>query len=158
MRKATFAVGVALSAALTTPVLAAASGPSAQGGGAGFFAEDSPVFAGERVQLDLAAQSGGGRFTAVHHTSSGVFTRLSGSIDCLIVSGDVAIATGVITAGVAGIGVDPVGTRVSFRITDGNPDVFDVDLEFFSGHVIAPCTSDPILTWSVEQGNFSIRE
>jgi hypothetical protein len=164
MRNSSFVVGAAMSVALATPVLAAApgvanGGASAVGSGAGFFSPDSAVFAGDRVQLELAATvAGGGRFNAVHHTSSGVFTRLSGYVDCLSVSGNIAVATGVITEGVAGIGVDPVGTRVSLRITDGAPDVFDVDLEFFSGHAIAPCSSDPILSWSVEQGNFTVRD
>jgi hypothetical protein len=100
-----------------------------------------------------------GRFTAIHYTAaSRVFTQLQGTVDCLAVDGDVAVATGVITHGFAGIGVDPVGTRVSFRITDGEPDVFDVDLEFFSGHPIAPCTSDPILTFVVQQGNYTVRD
>lgn len=162
MRQASLFVGAAISLALVSPVFAAAprdSGSSAVGSGAGFFAVDAPVFAGDRVQLEITARdSSGGRFNAVHLTSSGVFTRISGSIDCLAVSGDVAVATGQITEGVAGIGVDPVGTRVSFRISDGEPDVFDVDLAFFSGHQIAPCSSDPILTWAVEQGNFTVRE
>jgi hypothetical protein len=47
---------------------------------------------------------------------------------------------------------------VSFRLTDAETDVFAIDLEFFSGHVIAPCSSGPILTFSVEQGNFIVRE
>jgi hypothetical protein len=156
-------MGAAVSVAIAAPALAATpsdagGGASASGGGAGFFAPDSPVFAGDRVQLELTANEAGGRFNAVHHMSSAVFTRISGDVDCLAVSGNVAVATGVITEGTAGIGVDPVGTRVSLRITDGAPDVFEVDLAFFSGHVIAPCSSDPILTWSVQQGNFSVRE
>lgn len=129
------------------------------GGGSGSFSADAPVFAGDRVQLEVTArESGSGRFNAIHLLASGgVFTRIEGVIDCLAVAGDVAIATGVVTAGVAGTGVDPVGSRVSFTIVDGNPDVFAVDLAFFSGHTIAPCTSDPILSWSVEHGNFQIR-
>jgi hypothetical protein len=158
VRTATLGVSAALWLALVVPV-SAAPPPSVAGGGAGFFAPGGP-FPGDRVQLELTAREGsGGSFTAVHHLSSGgVFTYLVGSIDCLAVDGNIAVATGVITQGVAGIGVDPVGTRVSFRITDSQPDVFDADLAFFSGHDIAPCTSDPILTWSVEQGNFTVRE
>lgn len=150
-----------------TGVLALAAAPvhagsraSVSGGGAGFFAPDAPVFAGDRVQLALnAREAGGGRFDAVHHTSSGeVYTRIAGYVDCLAVSGNVAVATGVITRGFAGSGADPVGTRVSLRITDREPDVFAVDLAFYSGHAIAPCSSDPILTWSAEQGNFTVSE
>ena len=158
MRKATLGVSAALWLAAVAPV-SAASAPSVTGGGAGFFAPGGP-FGGDRVQLELIAREGaGGSFTAVHHLSSGgVFTYLVGSIDCLSVDGNVAVATGTVTQGVAGIGVDPVGTRVSFRVTDSQPDVFDADLAFFSGHDIAPCTSDPILSWTVEQGNFAVRE
>jgi hypothetical protein len=133
------------------------------GGGAGFFPDDSPAFPGERVRLDLTARDLGdarakGRFTALHYTAAGrVYTQLQGYVDCLAVDGDVAVATGVITRGFAGSGADPVGTRVSFRVTDGEPDVFAVDLAFFSGHSIAPCSSDPILIFTVQQGNFTVR-
>lgn len=133
---------------------------SVTGGGTAFFAPDAPAFAGDRVELNLTAREGlGGTFNAVHvMASGGVFTHIAGSLDCLAVSGDVAVATGVITEGFTGIGIEPAGTRVSLRITDGEPDAFAVDLEFFSGHVIAPCSSDPILTWSSVAGNFTIRD
>jgi len=157
-----FVVGVVVLAVAAAPVGAEAV-PSVTGGGAAFFPDDSPIFAGDRVQLDLTARDLGGsaakgRFAAIHHTAAGgVFTQLQGTVDCLAVDGDVAVATGVITHGFAGIGVDPVGTRVSFEITDGEPDVFAVDLEFFSGHTIAPCSSEPILTFTAEQGNYTVR-
>jgi hypothetical protein len=153
-------IGATPIAALAAAPVDAGSGASAAGGGAGFFPQDAPAFAGDRVQLELTAHdAGGGRFNAVHHTASGgVFTHIAGYIDCLAVIGNVAVATGVITQGFAGSGVDPVGTRVSLRITDAEPDVFAVDLAFFSGHAIAPCSSDPILTWTAEQGNFIVHE
>jgi hypothetical protein len=156
-----FAVTAALTGigAITGPA-AAASGSSVNGGGSGFFPLDGPAFAGDRVQLEISARAGqGGRFNAVHNTAHGaVFTHIVGDVDCVSVEGNVAVATGVITNGFAGSGIDPIGTRVSFRITDAETDVFAVDLEFFSGHVIAPCSSDPILAFSVEQGNFVVRE
>lgn len=157
-------VGGLMLLAVSPAPAGAGAASSVAGGGAAYFPDDSPVFPGDRVQLDVTARDLGdagakGRFTAIHHTAAGgVFTQLQGTVDCLAVEGDIAVATGVITHGFTGIGVDPVGTRVSFEITDAEPDVFAVDLEFFSGHSIAPCSSDPILTFTVQQGNYIVRD
>lgn len=140
----------------------ASGGSYVTGGGAGFIPENSPVFAGDRVQLEVTAraQPNGelvGHFNLVHHAADGrVSGHLTGYVDCLAVTGTVAVVTGVITAGFDPFDVDPVGHRVSWRVADGNPDEFAVDVDFFSGHTIAPCTSDPVLTFTVEEGNFRV--
>ncbi len=65
--------------------------------------------------------------------------------------------TGTIKEGFADLGVDPVGERVSLVIHDQEVDSVDMDLSFVSGHTIAPCSAEPILTVVIEDGEFNVR-
>jgi len=131
--------------------VAGAAEPVVVGGGVGTIA-DGP-FDGDTVQVELGA----GRFDIVHHTSrGGPFAHLQGYVDCASEGGDSALVTGVITAGFDGLGVDPVGQRVSIGIIDGDPDTMMLDVSFFSGHTIPRCTSDPVLVLPVDNGNFTL--
>lgn len=135
-------------------VPAEAQAPLVSGGGAGYFPDEVPVFGGDRVEVTLVADASGGRFTGVHwRDSGGVFAKVTGVVDCATTVGDTVVATGVITAGFHGTGINPVGERLSLAVT---ADSFAIDLGFLSGHPIAPCTSDPILALPVSQGGFRL--
>jgi hypothetical protein len=93
----------------------------------------------------------------VHHTPDGIFAHLAGDVDCLSISGSTAVLTGSITEGCDDLGIDPIGERVSLVIHDGETDSVDMDVSFVSGHTIAPCSTQPILTVTVDDGQFKVR-
>jgi len=131
--------------------VAGAAGPVVTGGGVGTIA--GGPFDADTVQIEIGA----GRFDIVHHSSQGgVFAHLQGYVDCTSDGGGTAVVTGVITAGVDGLGVDPVGERVSIGIIDGAPETMALDVSFFSGHTIPRCTSDPVLVLAVDSGRFTL--
>ena len=140
-------MAVVLPAAVATTSLS----PAVYGGGSG------PLDA-DRVHVVLSARGQGpaaqGSFAILHQTPDGIFAYLSGRVDCLVVNGRDAIATGVITAGFDGLGVDPVGHRVSLAVHDTNPDTVDIDVSFVSEHPIAPCSSDPVVVIPADRGGF----
>ena len=132
--------------------VAGASGPAITGSGASTLSGDP--FAGDLVTIEL----GGGRFNVVHHDADGgTFAHLQGYLDCTTGGAGSGVATGVITGGFDDLGIDPIGERMSFAVTDGNPDVVAIDVSFLSGHPIPACSSDPILVLPVERGNFTVR-
>lgn len=156
MRRAISALiaGPVLAMAAAGPAGAGAAGPSVQGGGSGPLDQD-------RVGITISARGEGtdatGRFTVEHHTPDGLFAHLAGDVDCLSVSGSTAVVTGTIRNGFDGLGVDPVGERVSFRVTSGSGNEVGLDVSFFSGHAIEPCTADPVVVLTIGRGTFTIR-
>lgn len=153
MRRIIITVAAAGLALAGSAGVAAAGAPVVTGSGVGTITT-IPAFEGDTVQMELSAQ----RFNIVHHSAGGgVFAHLTGYLDCVAGDGDAVVVTGVITAGADDLGVDPVGHRVSIAVTDGSPDTMAVDVSFFSGHSIPPCTSDPVLVLPVQHGNFTVR-
>lgn len=65
--------------------------------------------------------------------------------------------TGVVTEGSDVRGIDPRGSRISIVITNSDPPVVGFDVSYVSGHTIAPCTSNPILSAPTVQGHFVFR-
>ena len=148
------AVALLAVGALTGPAAAAPGiGPAVYGAGSGPLDED-------RIHVVVTAlgrsDSVRGRFVIVHQTPTGIFAYLSGEVDCLNVSGGIATVTGTINRGFDGVGIDPVGQRVSLTVRDGTPDVVDMDVSFVSGHAIGPCTADPVVSIPMTSGGFRI--
>ena len=155
---ATIATAAALALVPLAGVLPAATAtttiaPAVYGGGSGPFEAD-------RVHIALNARGQGlaakGTFVIVHQTPDGIFAFLTGQVDCLVVNGGNAIATGTITAGFDGLGIDPVGHRVSLAVHDINPDIVEMDVSFVSGHTIAPCSSTEILVIPFDRGGLRV--
>ncbi|MGH9153125.1 MAG: hypothetical protein ACRD03_12165 [Acidimicrobiales bacterium] len=153
------ATGIAALASVVALIVSAAGAgatpaPAVTGGGAGPLDSD-------RVQVQLTARGTGssakGRFNIVHHTPDGIFAHLAGDVDCLAVAGPTAVVTGTITEGFDDLGIDPIGERVSLVIHDEAVDRIDMDVAFVSGHEIRPCSAEPILTITIDHGNFQVR-
>jgi hypothetical protein len=139
--------------ALLAPAANATSAlsPSVYGAGSG------PLEPADRVHVVVTARGAGataqGRFTIIHQTPTGLFAVLSGRVDCLAVNGAAAVATGTITSGFDGLGVDPVGHRVSIAV---DATTVELDVSFVSEHAIAPCSSDPVLAIALDRGAFRV--
>ncbi|CAN5139899.1 hypothetical protein BH18ACT4_BH18ACT4_02080 [soil metagenome] len=120
-------------------------------------------FGGDPVQFTFTARvndegSARGRFDIVHRSASGgLVARMVGEVTCLIVSGDLASITGVVTqARTPGLpGLDVVGDGVAITVRDhGTSDSLGFAFEFFAGPV-PPCASvEPFLP--VGRGDFTV--
>jgi hypothetical protein len=130
------------------------SAPRAHGHGSGIYLH--PPFTGDRVSIELDASGSGGHFDIVHYDKfEKVFSELSGTVNCVAVSGRTAVTTGTITAGHAPeIAGDPKGK--SFAITvvdnDGAPDTLGVS---FPLEEIPPCSAWP-LNMVMDRGSYKI--
>ena len=131
------------------------SAPRAHGQGSGVYLH--PPFTGDRVDIELDASGSGGHFDIVHYDKFGnVFSKLSGTVNCVAVNGRTAVTTGIITAGHAPeIAGDPRGK--SFAITvvdnDGVPDTIGVS---FPIKEIPSCAAWP-LNMVMDRGGYTIR-
>jgi hypothetical protein len=140
----------------------AGAAPVISGGGAGIFPPVIPAFAGDRLQMAVHATIGAdgavkGIFEGQHHfADGGHFAIIHGTIDCVAVSGNRVVLTGVITHGFDIRGIDPTGARVSIELIDGDPQIMGVDVSYVSGHPIPPCTSSPILVVPMSEGAYKI--
>ena len=113
------------------------------------------------VTLDVRGEGTAARgvFRILHQTPTGVFAHLAGDVDCLTELPDVLVTvTGTIRAGFDGLGINPVGHRVSIVYAFGGlrPSL-SLDVSFVSGHTIPPCTAEPILAFRAAHGGFRIR-
>lgn len=110
------------------------------------------------VTLDVRGEglAARGTFRIIHQTPTGVFAYLVGDVDCLAeIPGVAVVVTGTIRAGFDGIGINPVGHRVSINDGFGVRALF-LDVSFVSEHPIGPCASDSILSVGITQGGFRI--
>ena len=151
VRTAAAAMAAAALLAVAAPGAVATPAPSLYGAGSG------PLEPADRVHVVLTARGEGtaarGRFMIIHQTPTGLFARLSGEVDCLYVGGRAALVTGTITSGFDGLGIDPVGHRVSMAVEGAS---VGLDVSFVSEHTIAPCSSDPILGLTLDRGGFRV--
>lgn len=112
------------------------------------------------VTLDVRGEGPAARgvFRILHQTPAGIFANLMGDVDCLTEVGDVLVrVTGTVRAGFDGLGIDPVGHRVSIVYAFGGlRRSVSLDVSFVSGNTIPPCTADPILAVPVARGGFLI--
>lgn len=152
---ATAATGLLLAGAVgftSGPAGAAAS--RAHGKGSGIYLH--PPFTGDRVDIDIDASGSGGRFAVVHYDKFGnVFSQLSGTVNCVAVSGRMAATTGTVTEGHAPELAGDVRGR-TFAITivdnDGAPDALGVS---FPLNEIPPCAAWP-LNMLMDRGSYTI--
>jgi hypothetical protein len=157
---ATLAAVLALSMGLNVPQAFATGSGSVVGAGSGELPASFGSLAGDRLHVALSGRGSTGRFQIVHEgKDGGVKADLSGTIDCISVSGTTAYVTGTITEGrVADApGFDPAGQIAAITVVDqAATDQAGVDLSFFGGpHSIAPCQAVyPYM--SIDRGNFSV--
>lgn len=135
-------------------VAAAASGtPTAQGRGSGIYLH--PPFTGDRVSIDLDASGSGGHFDVVHYDKLGnVFAHLTGTLNCVAVTGQQAFTTGTITSGFAPEFAGNVAGK-AFAITildNGDADVAGVSYPL---EQIPACSPWPLNT-VMDQGSYTI--
>jgi hypothetical protein len=122
----------------------------------------SGPFETDTIYVTLAVRGEGpaarGVFRILHQTPTGVFAHLAGDVDCLseVIPGILLVVTGTIRGGFDGLGIDPVGHRVSVVYGRGLRASLSLDVSFASGHTIPPCGGDPILAVPVEHGGFRI--
>ncbi|MEV4222268.1 hypothetical protein [Nonomuraea sp. NPDC049725] len=167
--------GLAAALALITGTAAASfagTAPSApeprlSGSAGGVLTKAFGSWAGDPVKFQIEARGGPGttkgRFQVFHGNSrtGGVVAEFEGKITCLLVGGEVAVATGVITRGQANLtndkNTDVTGQKVSFTVhDDGRSD----RLYWMWGFMNAPINdcqgTAPILKTS--HGNFKVRD
>jgi hypothetical protein len=136
-----------------TTTASGATAPRARGHGSGIYLH--PPFTGDRVSIDLDASGSGGHFDVVHYDKSGnVFSRLSGTVNCVAVNGRTAVTTGTVTAGHAPeIAGDPTGKSFAITIADndGAPDALGVSYPL---EQIPPCSAWP-LNMVMDRGSYT---
>jgi hypothetical protein len=112
------------------------------------------------VTLDVSGERTAARgvFRIIHQTPGGIFASLIGDIDCLTeIPGVLVTLTGTIRGGFDGLGINPVGHRVSILLgLELLRPSLSLDVSFASGHAIAPCTADPVLTIPIARGGFLV--
>jgi hypothetical protein len=111
------------------------------------------------VTLDVRGEGHAARgvFRILHQTPTGVFAHLAGDVDCLSeIPGVLVAVTGTIRGGFDGLGIDPVGHRVSIVYGMGLRTSVALDVSFASGHTIPPCKGDPDFGFHIEHGGFRI--
>ena len=130
------------------------SAPRAHGQGSGIYLH--PPFTGDRVSIDLDASGSEGHFDIIHYDKFGnVFSKLSGTLNCVAVNGRTAVTTGTITAGHAPeIAGDPKGKSFAITIVDNDsvPDAIGVS---FPMNDIPACSAWP-LNMVMDKGSYKI--
>ena len=139
-------------------VAAATSGGSVHGRGAVIL--DGRPFTGDRVELRIHARNQDegvrGRFHMLHqHPSGVVVAEIEGYVDCLVVTGNKAVVTGVITRGSDPFGGPAVGHEVSYTIVEGDQGTFAFGYDAFLGG-IAPCQSKWLFNRPLTRGHFEV--
>jgi hypothetical protein len=161
MKKVVMAVILTAILGVNAPLALAAGQSSVVGAGSGVLPAGFGPFAGDRLHVALSA--GGStpdHFQILHENKDGgIRAELTGTVDCISVSGTTAYVTGTITQGrvTEAPGFDPAGQTAAITVVDaGTSDQAGVDLSFFgSPHAIAPCQAVyPYM--SIDRGNFNI--
>ncbi|MEV0646295.1 hypothetical protein AB0I28_13625 [Phytomonospora sp. NPDC050363] len=115
--------------------------PRLHGSAGGHLPEFFGQWAGDAVAFEIDARGMTGTFDVSHTKPDGAFVaEFDGDITCLAVGGDVAVATGVISAGsadVPGSGItDLTGQKVAFTVyDDGRQDRFFWQWEFLGAPI-----------------------
>ncbi len=100
------------------------------------------------VTLDVRGEGTAARgpFRILHVTPTGMFANLRGDIDCITgVPGAQVTVTGTIREGFDGLGINPVGHRVSIVYGYLDHRSLSLDVSFVSGHPIPPARPTPSL-------------
>jgi hypothetical protein len=164
MKKIFIAVTMAVLMGASAPqALAGTTGP-VEGAGSGALPASFGPLAGDRIHVVLSARGSEGpsqgHFQIVHEgKGGGVKADVTGTIDCVSLSGTTAYVTGTITEGrvTEAPGFDPAGQTAAITVVDdGTSDQAGVDLSFFgTPHAIAPCQAvSPYM--SIDRGNFNV--
>jgi hypothetical protein len=155
------AIVVAMILGANAPQAFAGASDAVVGAGSGALPAAFGPLTGDRIHVSLTVQgSNQGRFQILHEgKDGGVKAELTGTIDCVTVSGTTANVTGTITQGrvTEAPGFDPAGQTAAITVVDnGTADQAGVDLSFFgSPHSIAPCEAVyPYM--AIDRGNFSV--
>ena len=148
-------VSMAAAAALLAGLPAAVASPTPQVRGQGSGVYLHPPFTGDRVDIALDAQGGGGRFEVTHVDKFGkVFDHLLGVVTCVSVKGTSAFTSGTITAAEAPeLAGDLVGKSLAITIVDdANGDLVGLS---FPLDQISPCSPWP-LNMVIDRGSYTI--
>lgn len=144
VRRFVLILGIVAGLMLTGPgVAAATSGGSVHGRGVVFL---PAPFIGDRAELKINARTKDegvrGHFHMLHTNiqTGAVRADIEGYVDCLVVTGNKAVVTGVITSGTDPFGNNAIGHEVSYTIVEGDPDTLAFGYAFFPG-AIKPCQS-----------------
>jgi hypothetical protein len=161
MKKVVVTVILAMIMGANVPQAFAGASDSVVGAGSGVLPAAFGPLAGDRLHVSLTVQgSSPGRFQILHEgKDGGVKAKLTGTIDCVTVSGTTAYVSGTITQGrvTEAPGFDPAGQTAAITVADnGTADQAGVDLSFFgSPHSIAPCEAVyPYM--AIDRGNFTV--
>jgi hypothetical protein len=166
MKRALLVVAsVAIFAMAAVPAQAAGGGAAVTGGGSGLFPAAFGSLAGDRLHIEVSAETmpGGSVAGVVHilhqHAGGGLFAELTGTVQCMRVEGSHAWVSGTLTAGrlAEAPRFDPTGQTFAVAVVDGGTgDAAGLDLSFFGGpHTVPNCEQVPTYL-SIDRGNFSV--
>ena len=160
MRKVVMAV-ILTAVLVSAPQALAAAPSSVVGAGSGVLPAAFGPLAGDRLHVALSAgDSKPSHFQILHENKDGgIRAELTGTVDCVNVSGTTAYVTGTITQGrvTEAPGFDPAGQTAAITVVDsGSSDQAGVDLSFFgTPHAIEPCQAVyPYMP--IDRGNFNV--
>jgi hypothetical protein len=163
MKKVVMAVILTAVLGVNAPQALAAAPSSVVGAGSGVLPAGFGPFAGDRLHVALSTRgSAPAHFQILHENKDGsIRAELTGTVDCISVSGTTACVTGTITQGrvTEAPGFDPAGQTAAITVVDaGTSDQAGVDLSFFgTPHAIAPCQAVyPYM--SIDRGNLSVTQ